>query len=218
MKYIVQALLALLVAFYGIHLNLVREQEARSLDQLNSLIGGLTTQNRKLVRKIDELEVRNQVHEYFTTRRVNLTPEEARGVSETILEASEKYDIAPDLLLALIQTESSFDKNAISSQGAIGLMQLLPSTASEVARELDIEWPGDHALHDPMLNVELGSHYLWKLLERFRDLDMALAAYHIGPERLTELLSQGIDYSRGFSSLVYREQRQILGLPMAAIR
>ena len=85
--------------------------------------------------------------------------------------------------LAVIQTESSFIPDAISKKGAVGLMQLLPSTAREVADELNVEWTGTNLLKDPHTNIEFGAYYLSKLLQRFEDVDLALSAYNSGPNR-----------------------------------
>ena len=81
-------------------------------------------------------------------------------------------------------------------------MQLLPSTAREVARELQIEWTGDHLLKDPQMNIELGAYYLSKLLDRFEDVDMALAAYNAGPARVSRLAQNGIEMSGEYSRRV----------------
>jgi soluble lytic murein transglycosylase-like protein len=75
------------------------------------------------------------------------------------------------LLVALGQIESSLDPTAVSSAGAHGVLQVLPSTAAELG--LDAA--------DPTSNVYAGARYLRAQLDRFRSLDLALAAYHAGP-------------------------------------
>jgi soluble lytic murein transglycosylase len=85
------------------------------------------------------------------------------------------------LVLAVIQVESRFDPSAVSSQGAMGLMQLQSETARELASDLGLQWTGDELLFDSDVNVLLGCAYLSRLLERFGDLDAALAAYCSGP-------------------------------------
>ena len=75
------------------------------------------------------------------------------------------------LLVALGQVESSLNPAAVSSAGAHGILQVLPSTAAELG--LDAQ--------DPASNVYAGARYLREQLDRFRSLDLALAAYHAGP-------------------------------------
>jgi soluble lytic murein transglycosylase-like protein len=92
---------------------------------------------------------------------------------QVILETASRHGLDSLLLAAVIETESSFDAGAISPQGAVGLMQLLPTTA----KSLGIIDP-----EDPRRNLEAGSRYLQSLLGRFDgDLGLALAAYNAGP-------------------------------------
>ena len=128
-------------------------------------------------------------------------PIKKRAVADTIIEAAQRYDLAPELILSIIFTESRFIVDAKSGMGAVGLMQLMPATASALAEELDIEWRGAELLTDPQINILLGSFYLRKLIHRFDDLDVALAAYNVGPTRLTELVEE-----RGWVPRIYRRQ------------
>ncbi len=84
-----------------------------------------------------------------------------------------KYDIEPSIIKALISAESDWDVNAVSRKGAMGLMQLMPSTAED----MQIKNP-----FDPEQNIEAGTKYLRLLLNRFSgDLELAVAAYNAGP-------------------------------------
>lgn len=83
----------------------------------------------------------------------------------------EKYDIPPGLLGALVRAESGGRQNARSPVGAIGLTQLMPSTA----RGLGVD------PHNPASNLEGGAKYLSQQLRRFKDVNKALAAYNAGP-------------------------------------
>jgi soluble lytic murein transglycosylase len=66
-------------------------------------------------------------------------------------------------------------------------MQLLPSTAREVAQELNIRWTDDSILWDPLTNIEMGTYYLRTLISRFDNVEVALAAYNHGPNRIAAL-------------------------------
>lgn len=84
-----------------------------------------------------------------------------------------RYDIDPSLIKAIIHTESAFDHRAVSTQGAQGLMQLMPATA----RELRVSNP-----FNPRENIDGGTRYFRKLMNSFNgDLILSLAAYNAGP-------------------------------------
>lgn len=91
----------------------------------------------------------------------------------TVQDVSEKHDVPQSLIYAMITIESAGDEEAQSSEGAIGLMQLMPSTA----RAMGVEDP-----LDPHQNIHGGTKYLQKMLSKYDgDLSLSLAAYNAGP-------------------------------------
>jgi soluble lytic murein transglycosylase len=93
------------------------------------------------------------------------------------------------LALALTRQESGFNAAAVSPSGALGLMQLLPGTAREVAGKLSLPFVQDKLTSDPTYNVTLGSQYLSQMLKRFGgSYEIALAAYNAGPNRVARWL------------------------------
>lgn len=94
----------------------------------------------------------------------------------------------PALVLAIIKQESAFDAKIRSPAGAMGLMQLMPSTARPLAKELGIKKLQEKKLvSDPGFNVRLGRLYLDKLISRFNgSYIMAVAAYNAGPSRVRD--------------------------------
>lgn len=92
----------------------------------------------------------------------------------TIDATARKHSVDGLLLAALVEAESSFLPNAVSPVGAVGLTQVMPSTA---------QWLGTQGdLKDPGANLDVGARYLSRLIDRFDgDLELALAAYNAGP-------------------------------------
>jgi soluble lytic murein transglycosylase len=110
-----------------------------------------------------------------------ITPTDARKLATLIVDECDNYELDPFLILAVIQTESNFTPKAVSSKGAIGLMQLMPKTGEYVAKNMGISYNGRKSLYDPFINVRLGIHYLSFLEDQFNSVENALAAYNYGP-------------------------------------
>lgn len=113
------------------------------------------------------------------------------------------------LVLSLMRRESLFDPEAVSSARARGLLQLLPVTATQVARELGLPAPQPDALHDPTLNVRLAGRYLERLLARFKNPLLAAAAYNGGPKAVARWLDErsGMELDEFVERIPYRETR-----------
>jgi soluble lytic murein transglycosylase-like protein len=95
-----------------------------------------------------------------------------------IKAASEKFNMEPSLVKAVIKAESGFNHTAVSSKGAQGLMQLMPGTAED----MEVDDP-----YNPEKNIFGGTKYLSKMMERYNnDVKLALAAYNAGPDNVDE--------------------------------
>lgn len=105
--------------------------------------------------------------------------------------AAKNTGVADDWLRSLIRQESSFRPDAKSPAGAMGLMQLLPSTGAEIARDIRIkDFQSPDSLLMPEINIKIGSVYLTRLIKNFGgNVPLALAAYNAGPGRMRRWLS-----------------------------
>lgn len=149
-------------------------------------------------------------------RMPRLDAEEAEQISSTILHESEQARLDPVLVFAMIEVESRWDPDAVSERGARGLMQL-----RRLALESEAQAAGFSAddPHDPVVNVRAGIRYYRRMVRAFRDADLALVAYNVGPTRLSSYLNavgEVPDELWGYARRVRREEqrlRRALDLP-----
>lgn len=125
---------------------------------------------------------------------------------DEIRRAARRNGVPPSLLAALVRAESNFDRRAVSWRGARGLGQLMPLTA----HELGVSDP-----FDARQNLDGSARYLARQIDRFRDVGLALAAYHAGPERVADARRALPDTTRRYVARVLRFDREYRarGLP-----
>ncbi len=147
---------------------------------------------------------RAPAHTYAKKMQVSVSAGSA-DYSAYVREAAAKYEIEPELIRAVIKTESNGDHRAVSRKGAMGLMQLMPQTASD----MNVSNP-----FSPEENIEGGTRYLRYLLEKFNgDITLAVAAYNAGPKTVEKYgnvppISETIQYVKRVFAL-YRGKRSI---------
>ena len=120
------------------------------------------------------------------------------------------YKVDPLLFAAMIRTESHFYPFAESSAGAVGLMQLMPATAAEVARELKVDYQDSRDLYTETINLQLGTYYFSKMLKSFDgNLVLALAAYNAGRSKVLswKLDPYGMDQGELVEAIPINETR-----------
>src|SRR6201987_4854316 len=128
------------------------------------------------------------------------TPVSPQDVDAAIEQAAARHNVDPNLVRSVIKVESNFNPNAVSRKGAMGLMQLMPSTA----RSLHVSNP-----FDPQQNVDAGVRHLKKLLESYGgNIRLSLAAYNAGAGAVARSAgvphySETQNYVRRITSLYY---------------
>lgn len=107
--------------------------------------------------------------------------------TEFVEKYSAKYGIEPELVYAVIKTESSFNPDAVSEADAVGLTQITPETFDWIKTKLGEE-NNNSSLHDPETSIKYGAFFLGYLIDEFGNTDTALAAYHAGRGRVNRWL------------------------------
>ncbi len=114
---------------------------------------------------------------------------------------AQEFNLEPALVYAVIKTESNFKVDAKSYAGALGLMQLIPSTAKWIATELNEVFDRSMLL-EPQTNVKYGCFYLRYLFDKFNNIDVVICAYNAGETAVKSwidesgnLLPEKISYS-----------------------
>lgn len=111
---------------------------------------------------------------------------------DVIQQTAAEYNMDPLLLAAIVRTESKFKETWESHAGAVGLMQLMPETASWIAGQSGVMYSKKEDLAVPQINIRLGSWYVAYLEKRFNGNRVAaIAAYNSGPNRVDRWLQEG---------------------------
>ena len=164
------------------------------LGELRALSQSLEATRGELAVARLQLERANAIIDYSTHYNI------AADLAAAIYDVALSEGVDPGLAFRLVKTESGFTLMAKSKVGALGLTQVLPSTAR-------LYEPGltNKQLFDRSTNLRLGFRYLRDLLERYDgNLRLALLAYNRGPGKVQELLDAGRDPQNGYSTAIMR--------------
>ncbi len=132
-----------------------------------------------------------------------------REYAEYVEVYAEQYGVPENLVFAVIHTESSFDSGAISSVGAVGLMQMLPETFEWLTDEILFDHLESGMLYDPETNIKYGTYLLSRYYDRYGDWELTLAAYNGGPGNVDKWLEdpEYADGEGGLKKIPFKETR-----------
>ncbi|MEW6715279.1 MAG: transglycosylase SLT domain-containing protein [Nitrospirota bacterium] len=132
------------------------------------------------------------------------------GFWDSVERAAQKSGVDSYLIAAVIREESRFDPKVVSQAGAIGLMQLMPSTARRLKNDVNVDIAETADIHDAEKNITLGAHYLSILLGEFKKAPFAIAAYNAGENALKRWLvrSNNKDLDEFIEEITYKETRK----------
>lgn len=131
-----------------------------------------------------------------------------RKYEEHVEQYAKENELDPLLVYAIIKAESNFKPDVVSSSKAIGLMQLLESTAKEKAEKEEIPFESAADLYDPQKNIQLGCAYFAELLENYDgNLALAIAAYNAGIGKVNAWIREGTIQKDGsdIENIPYKE-------------
>lgn len=112
--------------------------------------------------------------------------------SEYIEKYANENEVDPLLIYSIIKAESNFEKNVVSSSNAIGLMQLLPETAEEIANQQGYDYIAKESLYNPEINIQIGTKYFTNLMKMYKNcIPVALAAYNAGIGNVEKWIQNG---------------------------
>lgn len=132
-----------------------------------------------------------------------------REYLDEVRAASDEFGVPESIIFAVIKTESDFDKTAVSSAPAHGLMQLTEETYFWIGNDMLGEDPSAFDIYDPELNIRYGVYYLSFLYRKYQNWDTAFAAYNAGPGNVNDWLEDGkiSDSDGNLVAIPYKETR-----------
>lgn len=133
-----------------------------------------------------------------------------KDYKEYVQKYAQEYNVDENLIYALIKAESNFNSNAKSSKDAIGLMQLMESTAQDVCKKTDLQISSDELsekLLEPDININIGTKYLSILIQKYGNIEIAITAYNAGIGTVDNWIEKGIIKADGsdVENIPYKE-------------
>ncbi len=148
-------------------------QSTYSAGKNNASKGDLNNSGYAIIVPLEPVHVSKKFEHLYKGKNYNF-----EAIQKIVKECSQYYQVDEKLIWTVIEVESAFNPNAVSTAGACGLMQLMPATAVEM---------GVTDIFDPAQNIAGGTQYLSRMLDLFNgNVDLALAGYNAGPENVKQ--------------------------------
>lgn len=133
-----------------------------------------------------------------------------KSYEEFVSMYSDEYGVDENLVFAVIKAESNFQEDAVSHKDALGLMQIMKETAEDVARKYNIEIDfnnSEREILNVQNNIKIGTKYLAVLLEKYKNIEVAVAAYNAGIGTVDNWIEKKIIKSDGsdIENIPYKE-------------
>lgn len=164
------------------------KQYNSSTSKSNASNGDQNNSGYAIIVPLEPIHVSKKFEHLYKGKNYNF-----EAIQKIVKECSQYYQVEEKLIWTVMEVESAFNPNAVSTAGACGLMQLMPATAVEM---------GVTDIFDPAQNIAGGTQYLSRMLDLFNgNVDLALAGYNAGPENVKKYkgippFSETINYVR----------------------
>ena len=159
--------------------------------------------------RLTEMEEKLKIFQVIEDFQIGFSEQEKSQLASVIFEESDRYNYDPLLIMAVILTESTFKKGQVSDVGALGVMQLLPSTGEDLAKRTGLDWQGSDQLFDPVTNVRLGTLHLFEQILKFRDVKTGIIAYNFGESRLRDRIREKQPLPRAYFRRIWQNYNML---------
>jgi soluble lytic murein transglycosylase len=179
--------MAYLLATAGKKIDIARDMFKYAID--NSKSKGEIATIIRIVKSINDEGLTNSITRFATYQNVFFIED-----SYPVLAVINKKNKSAHLVHSIIKQESGFYVTAVSSAGATGFMQVLPSTAEFIAKKMGLKYDQYKLKHDPVYNIQIGSYYISSLIDRYNGSELlAIAAYNAGPTNVNRWIDNYFD-------------------------
>jgi soluble lytic murein transglycosylase len=156
-----------------------------------------------------------QITQHLKLKNAKMPEDQLQLTANTLYEASREHDVDYRLVLAIMEAESNYDHDAVSTRGARGIMQIRPILADFLSKDVGITFTDDEDLHEPDYNIKLGVYYLsWLNNRGFDDAKHMVHAYNVGHNRAREERSKNpIPNTRYVKEVLRQYQNNLSSFP-----
>ena len=158
---------------------------------------------------VHENIITNEIMQYLKNKKVRASDEKLKKIAMSVYEEAKDNEIDYRLVLAVMKVESNFRSDAISKKGARGLLQIKPSLAKYVSKEMGVSIKSPKCLDEPEKNIRIGVSHLSWLIEKFENLNAALHAYNVGIGKAKKVASEDDGPDTRFTRKVLAEYHLI---------